>query len=397
MRFSYKCISKGGNTTQGEIEADSAALAINKLKNEGLLVVSIKPTKSATKKQFSNKVSLKDLEFLTAELSILLGNGIKLDKALKMLAKVKADSPVGNLINSLSNAISKGSHLADAFANYPQYFSPLYINLLKIGEQTGELKKVFYELALDLKFKAELKKRITQALVYPTAILCVCVASILFIFNFVVPSMSSIFEGRDTIPFYTQFILDTSTWLQQYQLYLLVGLVFFGYALKIGWQNPKYQSFLQELAFKLPFFGGLILEVERVNFTSAISLMLKSGLKIDQAVLNAKESLQSIELKRQVDFSLQELKRGSSLNQALSSSDIFPDFYRSLIEVGEETAELQSVFEEIVGRSRNEFDTKISQFLNLLEPLLILFMGLIVGGVVVTLMLSITSANDVGL
>lgn len=397
MRFSYKCISKGGNSVTGEVEAEALASAVNKLKSEGLLVVSIKPISTKSQITFNSKVSLRDLEFLTAELSILLGNGIKLDRALKMLARVKSDSPVGNLINDLSSLISRGQSLSQAFSSFPEYFSPLYINLLKIGEHTGELKTVFYELALDLKFKSSLKKKITQALVYPTAILCVCLASILFIFNFVVPSMSSIFEGRDTIPFYTQFILDMSAWLQQYQLYLIIVLLFVGYLLKRGWTNPKYQSTLQELAFKAPFFGGLILEVERVNFTSAISLMLKSGLKIDQALSNAKDSLQSVELKRQVDYSLQELKKGASLNHSLSTSDIFPEFYRSLIEVGEETAELNSVFSEIVSRSRNEFDSKITQFLNLLEPILILFMGLVVGGVVVTLMLSITSANDVGL
>lgn len=397
MRFSYKCISKGGNSVTGEVEAEALASAVKKLKSEGLLVVSIKPISTKSEKIFNSKVSLKDLEFLTAELSILLGNGIKLDRALKMLARVKSDSPVGNLINDLSSQISKGQSLSQAFASFPEYFSPLYINLLKIGEHTGELKTVFYELALDLKFKSSLKKKITQALVYPTAILCVCLASILFIFNFVVPSMSSIFEGRDTIPFYTQFILDMSVWLQQYQLYLIIVCLFVGYLLKRGWTNSKYQSFLQELAFKVPFLGGLILEVERVNFTSAISLMLKSGLKIDQALSNAKDSLQSVELKRQIDYSLQELKKGSTLNHSLSTSDIFPEFYRSLIEVGEETAELDSVFSEIVSRSRGEFDSKITQFLNLLEPILILFMGLVVGGVVVTLMLSITSANDVGL
>lgn len=397
MQFSYKCVSKGGNTIQGAIEAESSSAALAKLKAEGLVVVSIKPAKNSALKQKSNKVTIRDLEFLTSELSILLSNGIKLDKALKMLAKVKSQTAVGKLISSLSDSISKGNHLYDAFAAYPQYFSPLYLNLLKIGEQTGELKKVFHELALDLKFKAELRKKITQALVYPTAILCVCIAAILFIFNFVVPSMSSIFEGRESIPFYTEFILDTSVWLQNYQFYLICIIAILIYLLKLGWENDKYQATLQEIAHKLPFFGSLIIEVERVNFTSAVSLMLKSGLKIDQAIFNAKDSLQSLELKRQIDFSIQELKRGNSLNDALSSSDLFPDFYRSLIEVGEETAELESVFTEIVSRSRNEFDSKIAQFLNLLEPVLILFMGLIVGGVVVTLMLSITSANDVGL
>ncbi|MDI4652085.1 MULTISPECIES: type II secretion system F family protein [Pseudoalteromonas] len=397
MQFTYKCISKAGNSIQGHIEAENTTSAIEKLKKDGLLVVSIKASKLNTSKLESGKVTLKDLEFLTSELSILLGNGIKLDKALKMLAKAKSHTAAGELINSLSNSISKGNSLHVAFSAYPQYFSPLYLNLLKIGEKTGELKKVFYELAKDLKFKAELKKRITQALVYPSAILCVCIASILFIFNFVVPSMSSIFEGRDTIPIYTEIILNLSNWLQNYQFYLIAIVFFLGYLLKVGYSNNKYRDLIQEIAFKLPFLGSLMIEVERVNFTSAVSLMLKSGLKIDQALLNATDSIQSLDLKRQIEFSIQELKRGNSLNNALASSDIFPDFYRSLIEVGEETAELDSVFTEIVSRSRNEFDSKIAQFLNLLEPVLILFMGLIVGGVVVTLMLSITSANDVGL
>ena len=397
MKFSYQIIGKNGSKTSGMCFAASKEKAIEELSKSGGFVTQIKLEND--EKLFVDllsKVSSDDLEFLTSELSILLNNGIKIDKALSMLAKVKQGSAVGGMILEISESLGKGGSLSEAFGEYPQYFSNLYINLISIGEKTATLKSVFSELAKDLKFKGQIKKRLTQALIYPSVIFFVCISSILFIFNYVVPSMASIFEGRDNIPFYTQFILDASEWLIAYQLNLLVVITIFIYTAVQLWKKPQFKNRMQKILMKMPFLGSVYLEVERVNYTSAVKLMLKSGFKINQALEYAIGNLANEEIKQELEFAVSELQLGGSLNKVLSGSKLFPVYYQSLIEVGEETAELESVFSEIVERSKNSFEARVTQMLNMLEPLLIVVMGLVVGGVVVTLMLSITSVNEVG-
>ncbi|TPH18975.1 type II secretion system F family protein [Litorilituus lipolyticus] len=397
MKFTYQAIAKNGSKISGVCSADSKEQALAVVSKNGGFVTEIKAVNDEKLLSVSSgKVSSDDLEFLTSELSILLNNGIKIDKALSMLAKVKQGSAIGEMISGISEHLGKGGSLSEAFEQYPQYFSSLYINLINIGEKTATLKGVFSELAKDLKFKGQIKKRLTQALIYPSVIFFVCISSILFIFNYVVPSMASIFEGRDNIPFYTQFILDASDWLIAYQFNLLVAVVILIYVVIKLWQQPQFKSKMQKLLMKMPVVGPVYLEVERVNYTSAVKLMLKSGLKINQALEYAIGNIANEEIKQELEFAVNELKGGGSLNQVLSGSKLFPTYYQSLIEVGEETAELESVFSEIVERSKNAFEAKVTQMLNMLEPLLIVVMGLVVGGVVVTLMLSITSVNEVG-
>ncbi|MGB1197714.1 MAG: type II secretion system F family protein [Thalassotalea sp.] len=398
MKFSYQAISKNGSKTSGFYTADTKEQAIEAISKSGDFVTKIQSVNdNKTSTGSSAKISSDDLEFLTSELSILLNNGIKIDKALSMLAKVKQDDAIGGMISKIFEYLGKGGSLSEAFGQYPQYFSNLYINLISIGERTASLKGVFSELAKDLKFKSEIKKRLTQAMIYPSVIFFVCISSILFIFNYVVPSMASIFEGRDNIPFYTQFILDASDWLIAYQFGLFTVLAICIYSLVKLWQQPQFKDRMQKILMKMPIIGLVYLEVERVNYTSAVKLMLKSGLKINQALEHAIGNLTNEEIKRELEYAVSELKGGDKLNQVLSGSKLFPTYYQSLIEVGEETAELDSVFSEIVERSKNSFEAKVTQMLNMLEPLLIVVMGLIVGGVVVTLMLSITSVNEVGI
>jgi len=398
MEFEYKGVDLKGASVNGHIHSDSKSLAMAALKKKQITVFDIREKRaSSSKATFSNsKVSNEDLVFLTSELSILLTNGIKIDKALKMLTKVKAGTAVGKVIEEISLSLTKGSTISSAFAQFPQYFSFLYINLVEIGEKTGTLKDVFRELEKDLKFRSQIKKRVAQALIYPLIILFVCISAIVFIFNFVVPTMGGIFESREVIPFYTQFILDTSDWLINYQLYLLLGIVLVIAAIIHYWEQPLFKQAFQKVTMKLPLVGRVYEEVERVNFTSAVKLMLSSGLKVNQALELAIGNLSSEKFKDEIRLCVDELKGGGKLNESLSQSSLFPVYYQSLIEVGEETAELENVFGEIVERSKDSFESTVTQVLNMLEPLLIIVLGLIVGGVVVTLMLSITSVNDVG-
>lgn len=397
MMFKYKGIAKSGAPIRGVISASSYSEALKEIKNKGVLVTAINEAHGKAGLLDRTAPNFEDFEYITSELSLLLKNGVKIDKALKILEKAKAGTPTGKIVKSLSDKIAAGSSIAQAFSQYPEHFDKLYVNLINIAEETATLPEVFDGLAKDMHFKLQLKSKVKSALAYPMVIMAVCLLSILFIFNFVVPNLSTMFDSVSDLPLYTAIIIGLSDFFVQYQLLLLLFLLAFSGYIFVNRKHAKLQRVWQLILTKMPVISGFSLMSQRIKFCSSIVLMLRSGIKIEQAINLACNNVSNIALAKELRYSLQSIKRGDGIAYSLSSSSLFPDFYLSLIEVGEESASLDSVFDEIVQRSRSEFDAAIARTLTIFEPLLILIMGGIVGSVVITMMLSITTVTGMGI
>jgi len=397
--FEYSGFDKSGARVTGSVEAATAESAQKILRQQGILLKSVAPEKpmQADAMFGSGRVDLADIEFLTAELSLLLDSGLKIDKGIDLLKSANKKPALAKLLNKIRTELRSGKQLSQVLAGFNDLFDPLYINLVSIGEKTGRLAAIFRQLAEDLAFKRDLQKKISQALTYPAVILFVCIASVLFIFNYVVPNMATMFERQQDLPFYTVMLLSSSAWLQQYQL-LLFGAIAFGIFLLFYYRKNKVlQQRWQWLAIRLPLFKPAILLVERIRFNGGLAMMLDAGVAIDQALELANGNIKHSELRAEMQIAISKIKRGDQLSVALRQTRLFPDFFASLLSVGEESGELARIFKEIAQRSQRQFTDWVSRFTSLLEPLLILVMGGIVGGVVVIMMLSITSATDVGL
>ncbi|MDO6426495.1 type II secretion system F family protein [Thalassotalea sp. 1_MG-2023] len=397
--FLYQAYDAHGAKVEGSIEAKSFELAKQELVQQKLIIVSLKEqTNSQTSTNFfeSKTVSLEELEFLTSELSILLKNGVKIDKSLYILQKNKAKGASEKLLRDLYTAVKRGHMLSDAMAEHPKVFDLLYINLVRLGEASGDLSNVFEKLAIDLKFKAGLKRKIIQSLTYPLVILSVCILCILFIFNYIVPQMSGLFDGLPELPIYTQILLDVSAWMQQYQWFLFIFIVAAIIGIVMAFKNPNTKRRLDEFLLKVPLIKGALLVVERIRFNAALSMMLDAGISIDKALELSAGSVNNRFIRQGLIAAKEQIKKGEGLTASLGRSPIYPDFFLSLLEVGEESGKLSPVFNEIASRSRVEFESWTDKMTSTLEPLLILTMGGIVGSVVVTMLLSIISVNELG-
>jgi general secretion pathway protein F len=397
MVFSYKGVAKSGANVSGKVSADTYSEAMAQIKQKGILVSDIREASSAKGLSLSSSSpSFDDFEYITSELSLLLKSGVKIDRALKILERAKAGTVTGDLIRKLSDKVNRGTPISKAFGEFPEFFDPLYVNLLKIAEETATLPTVFSNLSEDMKFSASLRRKVKGALAYPLVIMSVCILSVVFIFNFVVPNLAGIFEGATDLPVYTQIILNLSDFFINYQWYLAFALIALGI---YAFQSRKQAWFKHTVEFifsRTPVLKKLFMQLQRIKFSSSVVLMLQAGIKIEQAVSFACNNLQSMMLQKEINYALLSIKRGEGIANSFNASRLFNDYYLSLIEVGEETANLENVFSEIVERSRSEFESSITKYLNMLEPLLILLMGTIVGSVVVTMMLSITSVTDAG-
>ena len=397
-QFNYEGFDRSGARISGEIESDSLSHARLQLKQQGFLIKKIAEDKPQAKSLFSSEqISLSDIEFLTTELSVLLDAGLKIDKGIELLRKSNKKPGLAKLLEKLSKELRSGKQLSQALGAADEVFDPLYINLVSIGEATGKLPEVFRSIAADLSFKRDLRQKVIQALTYPMVILLVCVSAIIFIFNYIVPNMESLFSANMDLPVYTQLLLSSSQWMRKYQLFLAIAIGIAIFVFLSVRKRPAVQQWLQRFALKLPVFSSAVLLVERIRFNSGLSMMLNAGVAVDQALVLSAGNIRNLIVRREVDIAINKVKRGELLSAALRQTRLFPVFFASLLAVGEESGELSRIFNEIAQRSQREFSNWVTRMTSLLEPLLILVMGGLVGGVVVIMMLSITGTSDAGL
>ena len=397
--FSYKAYDNLGAKADGGIEAADLDLAKAALSEQGLMVVSVTEDTSFTQELgflSRRRVSAQELEFLTSELALLLNSGVTIDRGLAVIKRNSTSSPQARLVASLHDAVRRGESLSEAMAAESEVFNPLYVNLVKLGESSGTLPKIFSRLAEDIKFQSELRSKIMQALTYPAVIFFVCILCIVFIFNYIVPQMSGLFEGLPEIPTYTAFLLGASAWMINYQWFLLLGIVAAVGMLVTALKTAEGARHIDGALLMVPGIRNVFILVERIRFNTAIAMMLESGILIDRCLDMAVGSVKNQTIQQELKVAKERVKKGDTLSKALRASPLYPDFSLSLIEVGEESGQLEPVFAEISRRSRREFESWVDRMTSLLEPLLILVMGGIVGGVVVTMLLSIVSVNDIG-
>ena len=397
--FSYRGYDGQGGKVVGRIEAPNIDRARQLLQEQQLMVISVNEDEGREvgfNPLARRHVNARELQYLTSELALLLSAGVTIDRGLAVIRRNTSSAPQAALVAGLHDAVRRGESLSDAMSSAESVFSGLYINLVKLGESSGTLPQIFQRLAEDIKFQSELRRKILQALTYPTVVLAVCILCIVFIFNYIVPQMSGLFQGLPEIPTYTALLLGMSEWMISYQWFLLFGILASITAFVGLLKTPAGARHIDEMLMRTPGFKQVFILVERIRFNTAIAMMLASGILIDRCLEMAIGSVQNQTIRQQLAVAKERVKKGDTLAKALGASPLYPDFSISLIEVGEESGQLEPVFSELSSRARREFESWVERFTALLEPLLILFMGGIVGGVVVTMLLSIVSVNDIG-
>lgn len=390
--FVYQAFNRNGEKQVGEVLASSLTDATQQLENQGLLVTKL----SEKKLSFLGKtVSLADIEQSTSQLATLLKNGLKIDKALKVLVDTNTGSEIGLVWLQVMNSVKKGDSLSVALRQRDDIFSTLYLEMVLIGESTGNLAIIFQRLAENLGFQIALKKRVIQASSYPVFIFMVCIVAIWAIFNFVVPSMSSVFDSMETIPGHAQFLMNASAFVRDYQFHMLLLFIIsvLGFAVLI--KSKSYKLKLQSAIYRMPLIKTIIKQSDVIRFSTAMQLTLESGVSLSSSLSLSSKTVTNPDLKSSLQQVVQDVTTGSDVSVSLKKVQILDDLALSLITVGEESGTLANSFREISSRARQSFEDWITKFTTLLEPALILFMGGVVGGVVVSMLLSIVSINNV--
>ena len=397
IRFKYTGLTATGERITDIIVEQDEVAARQYLKNKGLIVTQIVPEKEKSSLFGASKISANDIEQSTSQLATLLENGVKVNDAIEVLIDTSTSQALALVWKSVHEQVQAGESLHAALSEYPEYFDVLYIEMVNIAEQTGAMPKVFNGLAENLAFQRELRSKTIQALIYPMIILFVCVTAIFSIFNFVIPNMEAVFASAEELPGYTEWLLNSSKFVSENNFPILVSVLALIAMLISGWQNPNYRKKMQDLFAVMPLSRVLIAKAEQIRFCSAMHLTLHSGVNLSRAIELSAKTLSWIKNREQLEQVKNKVDAGSSLADSLEDSRVLDKVSVSLIKVGEQSGTLSSSFAEVSKRVKTDFESWVMKMTSLLEPLLILVMGAIVGGVVIIMLLSIVSVNDLSI
>ena len=391
--FSYTATTMDGSVIEGVIEAAEEKNAVEKLKNTGVIPLKIAAPKEESAKRFWRKSAKGDVLTFTAEMSALLSAGLPLDRGLNILADISESNEMKSIIQSILKSIREGSAFSDALQRHPRIFSKLYVSMIRAGEVGGVLDVVLDKLGEFLETSKELKDTVISAMIYPIILALTGGASIIVLLTFVLPKFSVIFaELGNALPLPTQILLAVSSALESYWwialLIVVGGWVFLKSYIKSDSGRYKWDG------LKLRLVGEVTRKLETARFCRTLGTLLKSGVPLLQALTNAKEVLTNQVIASAIDGVSKGTKEGKGISDPLSESHVFPALALSMIKVGEETGQLDTMLLKVATTYEKSLREALKRFMSMLEPLMILSMGLIIGFIVVSMLLAIFSITD---
>jgi general secretion pathway protein F len=399
--FHYRAVGADGKLRTGIITAENTRSVARELQRQGLTPVYVG---AEEKKGFEIKLpSLgggrrRDVLFFTQELSTLLNSGVPLDRALSITSELTTKSEFRGIVSDILRSIKGGKSLADALATHPAYFSDLFINMVRAGEASGSLGQIFDRLAIFERSRDELRSYIVSSMIYPSLLALVGAGSIFVLLDFVVPRFASVFDdSRMKIPVPTQIMLQASKVVQDWGWLVALAIVAAFGIFRFYTRTPKGQLWWDETRLKIPILGDAMRKAETSRFARAMSTLVGNTVPLVQSLQISAGILFNKRMANSLKDVAQGVKRGEGISQPLSRTKMFPPLASHLLTVGEETGKLDLMFARMADIYEEETRAAIKRFTSIFEPLVILIMGIIVGALVLSMLIAITSINDVAI
>ncbi len=390
--YKYKAINEKGKAVQGTIDAESPKAVTEKLKRQNIFLSSLGEVKKQKSRKFFlfKAISSGEIVVTTRQFSTLISAGFPLEASLVALSEQTEDARLSHVLTQVRDRISEGSSLAGALKEHPSVFSSLYINMVKAGEASGMLDIVLLRLSDFLEKQMALRSRIRSALIYPIFMFFIGGGVLFFMMTYIIPKIAKIFEeSRKALPLITIVLIELSNLLSHNLVALLllfIGLVFIAYRFS---KTERGREFIDRATLSLPIFGKIIKMIIISRFTRTLGTLLSSGiplleaLQIGEAVLGNTVYVETVKRVRE------NLREGASFAGPLKESGVFPPLMTRMITVGEQTGELEEMLTKIANIYDLQVETLISTLTSLLEPVMILVIGAVIGFIVFAVLLPI--------
>lgn len=399
--YYFKAVASDGQLRSGTIHAETERWVAQELRRQGLTPVYVG---SAPKKSFELKLpsfsgaKKKDVLFFTQELSTLLNAGVPLDRALSITSELTERPSFRLLIQDVLRVVKGGKSLADSLATHPEYFSELFVNMVRAGEASGSLAAVFERLAEFERTRDDLRGYILSSMAYPMLLMVVGTASILVLMNFVVPRFASVFEqSRIEMPLPTKIMLEGSKFLQMYGWIGVAAVAGFAIAMFSYIRTGPGRLWWDTLRLRIPVLGDALRKAETARFARAMGTLVSNSVPLVQSIAIAGATLNNHRISGSLEAVALGVKRGEGIAAPLRRAGQFPPLASHLLSVGEETGRLDQMFVRMADIYDADTRAAIRRFTSLFEPLVILLMGIVVGALILSMLLAIVSMNDVAI
>ncbi|MBF0385636.1 MAG: type II secretion system F family protein [Candidatus Omnitrophica bacterium] len=397
--FLYKAKKPNAETVSGQIFAHSHEEAIELINQLGLIPVNIVPKDDNSSSRFRSKgsVSGKDLYIFSRQLTNLLKSGVSLLRSLSIIEQQTQNLFLKKMIKDICSQIKNGRSLSQSLETFPEVFSPLYVTMIKAGEESGNLREMLENISSFQKSQDEIMSKVKTALTYPLFMAGVGIITVYFILTFVVPRMGALFANlKDALPLPTKMLLMTGQFLSRGWLWVLIFLAVLGLlAYQLG-RSVKVRVALSRLLLSLPIFGEVLLKVDLARFCRTMVLLLKGGVPLIKAIKTTIPILVNEVIRKDFKQCEEDLTLGGSFGESIKKSSKIPPMMAHLISIGEESGNLNEVLSEIAQTYEQETSEKIKVMTTLLEPVMILLVGLAVGFIVFALLLPIFQLDIFG-
>jgi type IV pilus assembly protein PilC len=395
--YSYLAREAGtGREIRSTIDATSEQAAIAALLNRNLLVVSIQERIGRKGKTAGGKVALADLVVFTRQLATMIDAGLAMVQCLQALAEQTTNKIMRDVIRDICTRVEGGDSFSTALTKHPKVFNKLYVSMVDAGEKGGLLAEVLARLATYLENTARLRKKVKSAMMYPTAVTIVAIGITIFLMVKVVPVFGEIYQGFGAkLPGPTQFLIHLSNILKNYILYILPAMVVAVY----GWfayiKTKPGREFWDRTRLKLPIFGVIAHKICLARFTRTLASLIRSGVPILEVLNIVANTCGNVVMEKAIRTASSDIERGEGISTAIGKHPIFPSMVIRMMMAGEQTGKIDAMLERVADFLDEEIETTLSGLTSLIEPILIVFLGVVVGGIVICMFLPIFKMADI--
>jgi len=391
-RFTYTA-TKDGKTVHGTSEAGSKEALVSTLRKQNMVPLVVKPEKA--RKGFlnfklGNKVKVKDLAIFTRQLSTMVSAGVPLNRSLHTLEDQTKNAFFKKTISEVAKDVEGGTPLAEAFKKHPRVFSDVYVNMVRAGEAGGILDEILKRLSLQIERDASMRKKIHGAMAYPIVILSVTVIAFFGIMIFIIPKLGKIIKdlgGEDAqLPIYTQVMLNISSFLQKYAIPIIIISAIVVFLIRRYIRTPRGRYQFDGLLLRLPIISSVVTKVAVARFARTFASLMSSGVSVLDALEVTGGAIGNKVIEKELQEAAKDVKNGKPLSEPISKSKHFPAVVAQMLSVGEESGQIDTILVKVADFYEEEVSTTIDSLASIIEPLMIIILGAVVGVIAASVM-----------
>ena len=392
--FTYNGINKQGQSVQGEVIADSTAQAIDRLRENGVIVTEMKE-KAAKKKSSGGgkKITVEDIAIVCKQLAVMLSAGVPITRALTTLSKQCANPKLGNIMEEIAKSVEGGMPLSDAFAQYPKVFSPLFIAMVASGEAGGIMEQALVSLADMLQKEKNLQQNIKSAYSYPRSVGLLSIVLLIAMLWFMVPIFKKMMTSSTEITGISKFIFDASDSLREdTHIWILVAGAIIG-AVMLFAKSPIAHKIWEDNKLTMPMLGDFMTKMVVARFCRTFATLLAGGVTAVEALKSAGPTSGSEKLEKVVFEAIEDIEEGKSISDSLDKSGIFPPMLTGMVAIGEESGALPELLDKVAEFFEEDVENTSRNLRAIIEPIALIFVGVVVGGMLIALYVPMLTAS----